>query len=345
MTFIFNSKNRDEVNICFRLGGFKGEAEGKAFFKDFKLEKAIKNDINWNIVCFNIENIDATLDGKQYKISMTEEDKQIIQSNVNSFKNTMKDFSQGKMTVTSNIIDIKEPLTKLSYTEENGFYIDPEDVYELIDKYISSDRYDHIFIATRMGDKSQNIEIPVNEWIGLGGMRYRDIGFSNIRLPSDMQSTIMYKYNTRYNVFPEEVFVHEFLHTLERNLNEYDVKFPALHDNEKYGYKDEGTSSIKVWYRDYMRHNIKSGSSYTGLTDISYTTMPRHNEDFEECENIEFKVEPDNFALGVIKIFKDLFSNAKNNNMLNSDNNNTKGDESEVVHLDSRLNEYIEKRK
>ncbi len=28
----------------------------------------------------------------------------------------------------------------------------------------------------------------------------------------------MYKYDIRNDIFPEEVFVHEFLHSLERNL-------------------------------------------------------------------------------------------------------------------------------
>jgi len=127
-----------------------------------------------------------------------------------------------------------------------------------------------------------------------------------------MENTIMYRYDTRYNVFPEEVFVHEFLHTLERNLNEYDVKFPELHSNEEYGYKDSGTSSIKIWYRDYMRKNIKTSSGYTGLTDVAYTTMPYHSRDFEDSEEIEFKVEPENFILGIAEIATNLFNNRNN---------------------------------
>ena len=35
---IFNSKNRDSINIGFRLGGNLGLAKGKAWFSDFKLE-------------------------------------------------------------------------------------------------------------------------------------------------------------------------------------------------------------------------------------------------------------------------------------------------------------------
>ena len=69
-------------------------------------------------------------------------------------------------------------------------------------------------------------------------MDYYGIGYSNIRLPNSSKSYI-YKYNTRINTFPEEVFLHEFLHSLERTAEEYDYKIPALHDYEKYGYKNK----------------------------------------------------------------------------------------------------------
>ena len=46
-------------------------------------------------------------------------------------------------------------------------------------------------------------------------MDYYGIGYSNIRLPNSSKS-YMYKYDSRINTFPEEVFLHEFLHSLER---------------------------------------------------------------------------------------------------------------------------------
>ena len=74
-------------------------------------------------------------------------------------------------------------------------------------------------------------------------MHYYGIGFSNIRLPNDSNSYI-YKYNSRINAFPEEVFLHEFLHSLERNADEYGYERPELHDYEKYGYENEPIDEI-----------------------------------------------------------------------------------------------------
>ena len=45
--FIFNSKNRDTVDIAFRLGGTGGYAKGEAWFSDFKIERVrISKDKN-----------------------------------------------------------------------------------------------------------------------------------------------------------------------------------------------------------------------------------------------------------------------------------------------------------
>ena len=71
------------------------------------------------------------------------------------------------------------------------------------------------------------------------------IGYSNIRLPNN-NSSYIYTYDSRINIFPEEVFVHEFLHSLERNLKERGYDIPELHDNEKYGYKEERLIGLKI---------------------------------------------------------------------------------------------------
>ena len=64
-------------------------------------------------------------------------------------------------------------------------------------------------------------------------MYKNDIGFSNIRIPNE-KADLLYRYSDA-NTFPEEVFVHEFLHNLERVDKEYGNEIPELHDYEKYG--------------------------------------------------------------------------------------------------------------
>lgn len=136
-------------------------------------------------------------------------------------------------------------------------------------------------------------------------MDYYGIGFSNIRLPNHSQSYI-YKYDTRINTFPEEVLLHEFLHSLERNAEEYGYDRPELHDYEKYGYQNEVLIGQKRWYTDYMNQNIKTAQGNIGLPSEIYALKPAKNSNFEYSYKIEevFK-QPEN----MIEEIKEIITN------------------------------------
>ena len=180
---------------------------------------------------------------------------------INLFKSSINELSKGKIRANCVVKEIQEPITSMSYDEENGYYVGPYDVRNVIDKYIKEGQYDHIFAIFRTGDINAKSEIPVNDWIGLGGMDYLGIGFSNIRLPND-ENSYTYKYSSRINTFPEEVFIHEYLHTLERILKEQNYDIPALHDYEKYGYENESKVGLKRWYEDYMNCEIQNRETH-----------------------------------------------------------------------------------
>lgn len=322
VTLLVDSKNSDKLKISFRLGGYDGYSKGKAWFSDIKVEKGSKDPSNdWNVVCFLINNVDFDLNGTRHKYSLTSEDKKLLKDNMSRFAQTCKDFSNGEMTVTYKVIEIDEPLTSFTYDNENYYYATPADVRNLIDKYVRQNEYDHIFVGLRMGNTSS--AIPVNEWIGLGSMRYDAIGFSNIRMPNDLKHSTMYKYDIRNDIFPEEVFVHEFLHSLERNQLERGFTFPALHDNEKFGYKTQAKSGLRDWYKKYMQCDIDSTIGKTGLDVSVYSTKPVQLSDFQYGTEVEFEVVPHNFV-DVILQFADNFKKiiAEKNSTDNMDQTN-----------------------
>lgn len=130
------------------------------------------------------------------------------------------------------------------------------------------------------------------------------IGYSNIRLPND-KSSYIYTYNSSVNTFPEEVFVHEFLHSLERILQERNYDIPELHDDNKYGYENKRLIGLKEWYADYMTCNIRSNDGkLIGLDEIVYTLTPPAESDFKYSIEVEFNDEPDN----IIEEVRSLFS-------------------------------------
>ncbi len=125
-------------------------------------------------------------------------------------------------------------------------------------------------------------------------MDYYGIGFSNIRLPNSSESYI-YKYDRRVNQFPEEVFLHEFLHTLERNSKEYGYEIPELHAYESYGYKNETVFGQKEWYKDYMNKEIVTSVGNVGLPQEIYKLKPAKNSNFENVtERTDVFKEPEN---------------------------------------------------
>jgi len=168
LEFIFDSKDREEIDIGFRLGGNESNTKGIAWFSDFKLEKGIKdNSNNWNVACFIMKNVDVNVDEQKLQLNMSLSDIDNMKSNMERFKESANVLSNGKMTVDYDIYEIDEPVTTVTYSEEFAYYLDPKDVNNIIRPYLDKEEYDYIFVAVRLGDIEDNIEIPVNDWIGL----------------------------------------------------------------------------------------------------------------------------------------------------------------------------------
>ena len=298
LTFMFNSKNRENVEIAFRLGGYEEKSKGTAWFSDFKLEEG-SSDVNnnWNVALFMIENVDLNLDlngngnTTKYSFSMSAKDIISLENSINRLPDTIKEFSKNKMSMTYDVIRIKEPLTNISYNEANEYYVSPHDVTGLIDKYLEKEEYDYIYVAVRLGDLSKSRTVLVHDWIGLGGMDYYGVGFANIRLPDSEDSHI---YNVGLNTFAEEVFLHEFLHTLERNEKEYGNKnIVELHAYKDYGYKEN--TGLKEWYKVYMQNNINNANGKKGgLTANIYTSKPPQKSNFKYSYELNSLDDPSN---------------------------------------------------
>ena len=308
LTFYFNSKNRTEVTIGFRLGGYAEKTKGAAWFSDFQMEVGTPDtDSKWKMVCFIFPNIDVNVQigNKQehVKLQMSEDDIMTIKSNLNRYSNSISEVCKNKMSIEYDVFTISNPIKTLSYDDENGYYVSPDDVYEYIENYVEQNDYDHIYVAFRMADKQKGNDTLINDWIGLGGMDYYGIGFSNICMPDD-ENNLAYQYNYLFNTFPEEVFFHEFLHTLERNSKEYGYEVPELHDYKNYGYFDNGAEGLRRWYEDYMNCNIIYNGTKIGLPAEIYTRKPANKSNFIHTSKLDVFDEPDNIIEEIRSIGK-----------------------------------------
>lgn len=165
---IFNSKNREEVSIGFRLGGYLGECTGTAWFSDFTLEEGTASESkNWNFACFIFENTDVVVDGKEVKLSMTDNDVSDVKDVIRRFETTVNELSNNKMTADCDVYRMQKPISKLTYDEEFGYYVAAEDVEDSIKDIIKQNNYDHIFVVIRLGNEEYIDDIEINDWIGL----------------------------------------------------------------------------------------------------------------------------------------------------------------------------------
>ena len=307
--FIFNSKNRETVDIAFRLGGTEGYAKGEAWFADLKIEEGqTEEDSNWQFACFIFENTNVNIDNQEINIQVTNSDITDIKNTIERFENSCNHLSEGKMTANCDIYEIQDPITSLSYDNEFGYYVAPEDIETQIKDIINQNNYDHIFVVVRLGNEEYEDDIEIKDWIGLGRMDYYGVGFSNIRLPNSSKSYI-YKYDTRVNQFPEEVFLHEFLHSLERTAEEYGYDIPELHDYKEYGYENEYLIGQKQWYEDYMNKKIYTSNGYVGLPEEVYILKPAKRSNFNYPYELDVYSEPQNIIEEIREIFGNLFRN------------------------------------
>ena len=301
-------------------------ANGTAWFSDFKIESGIADESNtWNFLCLLFDYVDVNVEkngtSQNIKLSLTQTDKDDMRNCMRRFKSSIEEMSQGRMKVKYDVVEVTTPIKSLSYAEENGYYVSAYNVKDVIDTYVREGKYDHIFVAFRTGDIDQKGAIPVNDWIGLGYMEYRGVGFSNIRLPDD-DTNYVYKYDPQVNVFPEEVLVHEFLHTLERNAEEYGEERPELHDYYKYGYITKSLIGQKEWYIDYMNKTIKTENGNIGLPLDIYTKKPVKTSDFIYSRELDMLKEPANIIeelSNIVNRFKKVITITKDAIMENQE--------------------------
>ncbi len=148
---IFNARDREEVNIGFRLGGYLGEAKGEAWFSNLTIEEGIaEKDNNWKFACFIFKNTDVTIGQKQIQLKVTQNDINDITNTIRRFEDACHDLSNGKMTAKCDIYEVETPLSKLSYDDEFAYYASAEDVESQIKDTVSAGDYDHIFAIVRL---------------------------------------------------------------------------------------------------------------------------------------------------------------------------------------------------
>ena len=99
LSFQFDSKNRTNIDIAFRLGAYDDNSKGTVWLSDFTLEKGNKNTSNnWNFICFVMKNIDVQIEKNnstsRVKMELEPSEIGLIEDNMRRFQTSMKEMSR-----------------------------------------------------------------------------------------------------------------------------------------------------------------------------------------------------------------------------------------------------------
>ena len=145
-----------------------GECTGTAWFSDFTLEEGnLSQNNNWKFASFIFTNTYVMNNGKEVRLSMTESDVSDIRNTMKRFKTTVSSLSENKMSADYDTYIVGNPITKLSYDEQFGYYVAAEDIEDSIKDIVKENEYDHIFAVIRLGNEEHKDDIQINDWIGL----------------------------------------------------------------------------------------------------------------------------------------------------------------------------------
>lgn len=112
-----------------------------------------------NLHDFIFKNTDVNIDGKNVKLSVTDSDITDINNTIKRFEDSCITLSDRKMTAKCDVYNIDTPINKLSYDEQFGYYVAPEDVESQIKDVINANNYDHIYIVVRLGNDEHTDDI------------------------------------------------------------------------------------------------------------------------------------------------------------------------------------------
>ncbi|MGL5087404.1 MAG: hypothetical protein ACRC68_17085 [Clostridium sp.] len=218
---------------------------------------AATTDTTWKMLVIINPNVQVDIQGNRYVASIHEPEITKLKSVVGRIPNTVKEWSNNTVNVDVDVVVDYPGLTTMSKWTDDGYWVSPTDVKGKIDVHAPKGKYDSIITIYRTDDMYGNVSVPSGPYWGLGMGPTDDANgatYAAVRL-FDSDHSLWY-FDPRNAEYPEEVFIHEWLHGVEQTLAQKGYAGPWTHDAEEYGYTTNNRGSWNSWYRDLMQGNI-----------------------------------------------------------------------------------------
>ena len=228
----------------------------------------------WKVAVLIYRDTDVTFkrpNGSTYRLQtrMTAGMRDLVGDTVRRYRNSVAAWSDGLANVDLDVVDIPHAVTSLNKLGD-AYWVGPDAVKHDLDRYAPTGRYDSVIVIWDAKDDS-GVTVPVAGW-GLTmapGWWANGAGYTSVITPTSKT----WWTNATY---PEDVFIHEWLHQVLFFHENADRMRLDLHAAEKYGYAyKDGT--YKRWYSDVMRGLVRDGNRYIGLSrEIWAADTPRN---------------------------------------------------------------------
>jgi hypothetical protein len=209
----------------------------------------------WKMIVLVYRNIDATYIDQsgvtQHAVhAMSDRDYNYVMYMLSRLADTIATWSAGDAIMNVTVVTVDEPMRSLNADGSANEY----QARKEIDRYNPGGVYDCISIVYSLDD----IWVSGVASVGLSGTA-NGAGFSRIHVPIN--------YIDWGSTYPEEIFIHEWLHNVEGYYRGLGYNAPNLHDAEAYGYQPDPNAggSWHEWYEDYMQNKVWDGSQYIGV--------------------------------------------------------------------------------
>lgn len=204
----------------------------------------------WRVLWVIQPQIQAQLkDGTKVDCEMSEEDIKHVKEVIPGFIEYIATASDNKIGVLVDMLLSQEPVKTLSLYKPGSYMVDFCDLP--LGVQLAAEGYDSVLVTVRLTLEERDI---ASDWWGLGTMHVADrhMGYGVIQmLPGE---DYWYFEKSEDIPYPEEVWVHEFLHGLEFFYSSMGYPMPELDNGGAYGY--QRTSQVvhgwRKFYEDFL---------------------------------------------------------------------------------------------
>ena len=246
--------------VSFNLGYTFNTCSGCAWFENVRFQPILptrnhKNTWRFLAVIVSESGIDTEHEGSRLCLShsMSEQERHLIRKSLYDFERDFCEDGEGLVDCKVDILELRKKCT--AYTKADiGYLISGPDACRYLEENgVCIEKYDHVFMIVFQPS------LPAN-YFGLGGLPIKgSVGFSLI-LHADANNSLHYLSGKRENTWIPTIYMHEFLHSIERCANALRLPVPMV-DGDRFGYPE--VDEYRLWYRDFIHNRLwKNGKNH-----------------------------------------------------------------------------------